>query len=112
GRADAEVEVPRGVDRRRSVGERLPMTPQPRIAAIILAAGRSTRMGPSNKLLADVCGRPLLRHVAEAAIASRARPVLVVVGHQAAAFRGALAALGATFVDNPAHAAALTTSPP
>jgi molybdenum cofactor cytidylyltransferase len=86
------------------------MTPDPRIAAVILAAGRSTRMGPSNKLLADVGGRPLLRHVAEAAIASRARPVLVVVGHQAAAVKGALAALSVTFVDNPEYAAGLSTS--
>jgi molybdenum cofactor cytidylyltransferase len=86
------------------------MTPHPGIAALILAAGRSTRMGPSNKLLADVRGRPLLRHVAEAALASRARPVLVVVGHQAAAVKGALAALDVIFVDNPAYAAGLSTS--
>ncbi len=37
-----------------------------RVAAIVLAAGRSTRMG-SNKLLAEIAGKPLLRLVAEAA---------------------------------------------
>jgi molybdenum cofactor cytidylyltransferase len=86
------------------------MAQDPQIAAIILAAGRSTRMGAQNKLLADVRGLPLLRHVAQAALASRARPVLVVVGHQAAAIRSALAGLPVTFVDNPAYAAGLSGS--
>jgi molybdenum cofactor cytidylyltransferase len=86
------------------------MTTQAAIAALVLAAGRSTRMGSSNKLLADVRGRPLLRYVVEAALASRARPVLVVVGHQAAAVKGALAALDVTIVDNPAYVAGLSTS--
>lgn len=86
------------------------MAQDPQIAAVILAAGRSTRMGEQNKLLADVRGLPLLRHVAQAALASRARPVLVVVGHQAAAVRSALAGLAVTFVDNPAYAAGLSSS--
>ena len=53
-----------------------------RIAAVILAAGRSTRMGGPNKLLAEIGGRPLVRIAAEQALASRARPVIVVTGHQ------------------------------
>ena len=65
--------------------------PQPRdepvpdgrkIAAVILAAGRSTRMGGPNKLLAEIGGRPLVRIAAEEALASRAKPVIVVTGHQ------------------------------
>jgi molybdenum cofactor cytidylyltransferase len=55
-----------------------------RIAAIVLAAGRSTRMGAQNKLLADLGGKPMVRRVVETALASRARPVLVVTGHMAA----------------------------
>ena len=54
------------------------------IAAIVLAAGRSTRMGATNKLLADVGGKPMMRHAVEAALASQARPILVVTGHMAA----------------------------
>ena len=47
------------------------------IAAIILAAGRSTRMG-SNKLLEELDGKALVRHVADAALGSIARSVWVV----------------------------------
>ena len=65
----------------------------PKVACIVLAAGRSTRMGAANKLLADVGGKPMVRHAVEAALASRARPVLVVTGHQADDVRAALAGL-------------------
>jgi molybdenum cofactor cytidylyltransferase len=80
------------------------------IAAIVLAAGRSTRMGASNKLLADIGGRPMARVVVETVLASRTRPVLVVTGHQAEAVRAALAGLDVTFVGNPDYAAGLSTS--
>jgi len=82
----------------------------PNIACIMLAAGRSTRMGATNKLLADIGGKPMVRRVAEAALASRARPILVVTGHQAASVVAALVALEATFVDNPDYAIGLSTS--
>ena len=59
-----------------------------RIAAIILAAGRSTRMGGPNKLLAEIGGRPLVRIAVEEALASRAQPVIVVTGHQREQGRG------------------------
>ena len=86
------------------------MPPQSRIAAIVLAAGRSTRMGAANKLLSDIGGAPMVRRVAEAALASRARPVLFVTGHQAGEVRAALAGLDVAFVDNPDHALGLSTS--
>jgi molybdenum cofactor cytidylyltransferase len=82
----------------------------PEIAAIVLAAGRSTRMGAANKLTADVGGRPLVRRAVEAALASSARPVLVVTGHQADDVREALAGLGVTFVHNPDYALGLSSS--
>jgi molybdenum cofactor cytidylyltransferase len=80
------------------------------IACIILAAGRSTRMGLANKLLADIGGTPMVRRVAEAALASRARPVLVVTGHQAASVQAALAGLDIAIVDNPDYAIGLSSS--
>jgi molybdenum cofactor cytidylyltransferase len=84
--------------------------PEPaRIACIVLAAGRSTRMG-TNKLLADLQGKPIVRHTVDAALGSQARPVLVVTGHQAAEVRAALAGLDLTFVANPDFAQGLSTS--
>ena len=81
-----------------------------RVAGILLAAGRSTRMGGPNKLLAEIGGKPLARIAAEQALASRARPVLVVTGHQRAEVEAALKGLGVTFVHNPDYAAGLSTS--
>jgi len=81
-----------------------------RIGAVVLAAGRSTRMGGPNKLLAEVGGRPLVRIAAEEALASRARPVVVVTGHQRAEVEATLAGLPVTFVHNPDYAEGLSTS--
>jgi molybdenum cofactor cytidylyltransferase len=83
---------------------------EPSIAAIVLAAGRSTRMGAENKLLADLGGKPMVRRVVEAALASRARPVLAVTGHQAASVVAALAGLDVIFVANPDYASGLSSS--
>ncbi len=55
----------------------------PRIAAVVLAAGLSSRMG-SNKLLAEWRGKPLVRWTVESALASEAKPVIVVTGHESA----------------------------
>ncbi|NVK32964.1 MAG: nucleotidyltransferase family protein [Rhodobacteraceae bacterium] len=51
------------------------------IAAIILAAGRSSRMGPQNKLLLDTGGKPLLLNAVQAALHSRAGQIIIVTGH-------------------------------
>jgi len=80
------------------------------IAAVVLAAGRSSRMGGPNKLLAEIGGRPLLRMVVEAALASQARPVLVVTGHQRERVEAALAGLPVTFIYNPNYGEGLGTS--
>jgi molybdenum cofactor cytidylyltransferase len=56
----------------------------PTIAAIVMAAGRSRRMAPHNKLLvADRAGRPMVARVVDNVLSSNARPILVVTGHQA-----------------------------
>jgi molybdenum cofactor cytidylyltransferase len=81
-----------------------------RIAGLILAAGRSTRMGGPNKLLEEINGRALVRHVAEHVLASRAKPVIVVTGHQKERVERALAGLAVTFVHNPDFAEGLSTS--
>jgi molybdenum cofactor cytidylyltransferase len=83
---------------------------RPQIASIVLAAGRSTRMGAANKLLADIAGKPMVRRVVEAALASKATPVLVVTGHQVAGVSAALAGLDLTLVPNPDYASGLASS--
>jgi molybdenum cofactor cytidylyltransferase len=79
------------------------------VPAILLAAGGSARMG-HNKLLLELEGEPLLRRVARRALQAGLAPVIVVVGHEAARARRALAGLGCTAVDNPAWAAGMNGS--
>ena len=99
----------------------IPSRPQPRagtpaaypraarIAALVLAAGRSRRMG-RNKLLAPVQGRPMVSHVVDALLASSARPIIVVTGHEPEALRAALEGRDVVFVHNPDYAEGLSTS--
>ena len=58
-------------------------------AGLILAAGSSSRFG-SAKALAELDGRPLLQHVLDAAAAAQLTPVIVVLGHGAAAIEGGI----------------------
>ena len=53
------------------------------VAAIILAAGTSRRWGADNKLLASIDGAPMIIRTVEAVLASKARPVILVTGHEA-----------------------------
>jgi molybdenum cofactor cytidylyltransferase len=93
--------------------------PQPRtpakepigpVAGIVLAAGRSTRMGPSNKLLEPLRGQPVLRHAVEAQLSAGLDPVIVVTGHQREQVETALAGLAVSFADNPDYAAGMAGS--
>lgn len=87
------------------------------VAALILAAGKASRFraaagsdAPATKLVALLDGRALVAHVAAAALASRARPVIVVTGHAEAEVRAALADLPVRFVHNPDFADGMSTS--
>jgi molybdenum cofactor cytidylyltransferase len=81
-----------------------------RIAAVVLAAGRSMRMGGPNKLLAEIGGKPLVRIAAEQALASRADPVIVVTGHERERVESALSGLQVRLVHNPDFATGLGSS--
>jgi molybdenum cofactor cytidylyltransferase len=81
-----------------------------RVATVILAAGRSTRMGATNKLLAEIGGKPLVRIAAEQALASRAAPVIVVTGHQREQVSAALDGLPVKLVHNADYAEGLGSS--
>lgn len=63
----------------------------PRIHAVVLAAGRSRRMGVRNKLLLEIGGAPLVQRVVDAALASACDGIVVVTGHQADAVGRAVA---------------------
>ncbi len=84
--------------------------PGRRIAAIVLAAGRSTRMGGANKLLAEINGRQLVRIAAEEALASQARPVIVVTGHQHERVEAALKGIDVRLAHNGDFADGLSSS--
>jgi len=83
--------------------------PAKRVAALILAAGASSRMGSPKQLL-DWEGQPLVRAAAEVALAARLEPLLVVVGGAQAAVADALAGLPLRIIANPDYAAGQSTS--
>jgi molybdenum cofactor cytidylyltransferase len=87
-----------------------PVQPPRSIAAIVLGAGRSSRMGGPNKLVAEIGGRPLIRIVVQEALKSRARPVIVVTGHQHDRVEAVLKGLPVKIVHNPDYADGLATS--
>lgn len=86
-------------------------TPGREVAAVVLAAGRSSRMAPHNKLLVpDGTGRPMVARVVDGALASRARPVLVVTGHRGGEVAAALGGRPVQVVVAPDFAAGLSAS--
>jgi molybdenum cofactor cytidylyltransferase len=80
-----------------------------RFGAVILAAGASTRMGTPKQLI-EIEGRPLLLRAVEAALASPAWPVVVVLGAHAEKIRPLLARLPVLMAENPAWAEGMASS--
>ena len=81
------------------------------IAAVVLAAGKSTRMAPYNKLLiADKTGKPMLARVVDNLLSTAARPIIVVTGHRADDIKAALAGRPVTFVHAADFALGLSAS--
>jgi molybdenum cofactor cytidylyltransferase len=88
---------------------RPPESRAPKIAAIILAAGRSSRMG-RNKLLLDLAGRPIVAHVVAHAKAAGLAEIVVVTGHQAAKVKAALADLSVRTIEARDYATGMAAS--
>ncbi|MBX3580875.1 MAG: molybdopterin-binding/glycosyltransferase family 2 protein [Rhizobiaceae bacterium] len=98
----------------------IPTRPQPRdvavlavaakVYAIVLAAGRSSRMGGPNKLMAQFSGHPLIRQTVERVLASRIAGTVVVTGHQASRIGETLLGLDAAIVQNDDFATGLSSS--
>ena len=83
--------------------------PGPRIAAVLLAAGKSSRMG-TNKMLEMIDGRPMVARTAQRLLSSRARPIVAVLGNMADQVDDALSRLPVDRVRNPDYADGLSTS--
>jgi molybdenum cofactor cytidylyltransferase len=82
---------------------------RPAVSGILLAAGSARRMG-TTKVLLPWLGRPLIRHLAEMALASQLSELIVVVGHQAGEVIAALRDLPVRIVTNTAYADGQSTS--
>ncbi len=80
------------------------------VTCVVLAAGSSTRMGGSNKLLERVDDIPMVETVVRAALASHADEVVVVTGEDRDGVEACLSGLPVRLVWNPQHAGGLSTS--
>ena len=70
--------------------------PHPDVTAVVLAAGKGTRMGSDlAKVLHPLAGRPLVAHVLETCAALGLGQTVVVVGHQREAVTDVVGRLGA-----------------
>ena len=86
------------------------LDPRPfRTGVVILAAGASTRMGTSKQLLV-IAGKTLLQRTVEAALATPAWPVIVVLGANAEQIRPTLARYPVLVTENPAWAEGMASS--
>jgi len=83
----------------------------PRIAALVLAAGQSTRMRGKNKLLFTMPGgKSMIAQTVDHALASTAHPVIVVTGHQAQNIKAALTNKQVQFVHEADYAKGMSHS--
>jgi CTP:molybdopterin cytidylyltransferase MocA/NCAIR mutase (PurE)-related protein len=87
-----------------------PERAEPRVAAIVLAAGASGRMGERNKLLCEIHDKAIVRHAVETLLAGGMDDVVVVTGHEAPSVAAAVAGLSLRLVHNDDHAAGMGTS--
>jgi molybdenum cofactor cytidylyltransferase len=86
-----------------------------RIGAVILAAGQSSRYRAGGgqdltKLVAKLDGKPIVRRVVEAALAAKARPVVVVTGYARESVEAAIADLDVGIAFNSRFASGLASS--
>jgi molybdenum cofactor cytidylyltransferase len=91
----------------RDGGARAPTAP--RVAAIVLAAGKSSRMGQF-KLLMPVDGAPMIARTVDALLASSVTDVIVVTGREAEGVQAALGERPVRLTHNPDYADGLSAS--
>jgi molybdenum cofactor cytidylyltransferase len=81
-----------------------------KVAAVVLAAGMSSRMNGAMKLLLDAGGMPMIRRTVGNVLAAAPVETVVVTGHRAGAVEAALAGLPVSLVRNPDHEKGQPTS--
>ncbi|HJT11329.1 MAG TPA: molybdopterin-binding/glycosyltransferase family 2 protein [Dongiaceae bacterium] len=86
-----------------------PEARRPRVAGLVMAAGRSSRMG-ANKLLMDDNGKPIVARVVEQALAADLAEIIVVTGHQEVEVRAALTGQRVRLVSCPDYADGMSAS--
>jgi molybdenum cofactor cytidylyltransferase len=87
------------------------MTARPlKVAAVVLAAGRSSRLAPRNKLLELIEGIPIITHSVSAVLGSGADPVIVVTGFEAERIEEALRELKVAVAHNAEYERGLSAS--
>ncbi|MDJ0387106.1 molybdopterin-binding/glycosyltransferase family 2 protein [Roseomonas sp. E05] len=102
--------LPREAASRQAVQALAPRRPR-QVAVLVLAAGRSRRMAPLNKLLvSDDKGVPMVARVVGNALESRARPVIVVTGYESERVEEALAGRPVIFAHTEDYAEGLSAS--
>ncbi len=79
------------------------------VAVIVLAAGRSSRMG-ANKLVAPLGDSSVIAHVVDGIGCAGLAPPIIVLGNEAGLVRAALAGRPVRFVEAPDYAAGLSQS--
>lgn len=87
-----------------------PVSSPKRLAAIVLAAGSSRRMGDANKLALPWDGRPMVCHPIDAALAAGFDPVVVVTGHDAERIEDLIGDRPVSIVHNARHASGMASS--
>jgi molybdenum cofactor cytidylyltransferase len=86
-----------------------------RVGAVVLAAGQSSRFRAAGgrdltKLVAKLDGEPIVRRVVEAALATKAHPIIVVTGYAQNSVEGAVAGLDVGLAFNSNFASGLASS--
>src|SRR5881628_2112488 len=87
----------------------MPLMRMPKVAAVVLAAGRSTRMG-THKLLLPLDDEPLVRRTVRQVCEAGFDEVLVVVGHEHDKVLAALDGLPIRHAINAAYATGMGSS--
>jgi molybdenum cofactor cytidylyltransferase len=80
------------------------------VGGVVLAAGLSTRYEGGNKLLEDINGQPMVRHVGEIATSADLNDAVAVTGHEPDAVESALAGLDIDCHHNAEYEAGQSTS--